>query len=263
MSISTTACARKPGPFGRPAGQAPDALVGVATGEEAPGLSTWALMGIGLALGVRHAADSDHVVAVTAIAARYKRVGPAALIGMFWGLGHTLTIWVVGGSIIALNLTVPPRVGLSLEFAVGIVLTIVGMLNLTGQGGFLSSGVGPEHEEGHSHERSQGLRAFLVGLVHGLAGSAAIALMVLATVGDPATGAVYLVVFGVGTIAGMMLVTLAFASPVALLARRFRWSGASLRIVTGMLSVAFGIYVMYEIGLVQGLFRANPHWAPR
>ncbi len=225
-------------------------------------MSTLTLLGIGLALGIRHAADSDHVVAVTAIAARYKRIGPAALIGAFWGLGHTLTICVVGGLIILFNLTVPPRVGLSLEFAVGIVLTVVGLLNLAGRGGFVSADPHPPHGDGHSHDTRQGWRAFLVGLVHGLAGSAAIALMVLATVKDPWAGCLYLVVFGAGTIVGMMLVTLAFASPVALLSDRFRWSGERLRLATGLLSVGFGLYVMYQIGLVDGLFRAVPHWSP-
>jgi high-affinity nickel permease len=97
------------------------------------------LIGIGLALGIRHATDSDHVVAVTAIAARHRRIGPAALVGALWGLGHTLTICVVGGAIILLNLTVPPRVGLSLEFAVGIALTVVGVLNIAGKGGFVAA----------------------------------------------------------------------------------------------------------------------------
>lgn len=216
-------------------------------------MSTLALIGIGLVLGIRHASDSDHVVAVTAIAARHKRVGPAALIGAFWGLGHTTTICVVGAIIILLNLTLPPRVGLSLEFAVGIALTVVGMLNLTGRGGFVSAA---------GDGSTQGLRAFVVGLVHGLAGSAAVALMVLATVHDPWAGCAYLLVFGLGTIIGMMLVTMAFASPVALLARRYEWSGIGLRVATGMLSVAFGMYVMYQVGLVDGLFRAVPHWDP-
>ena len=102
-------------------------------------LNALPLLGIGLALGIRHAADSDHVVAVTAIAARHQRIGPAALVGVVWGLGHSLTIFAVGGLIICLNLVVPPRVGLALEFAVGIVLTTVGVLNVTGRGGFLSA----------------------------------------------------------------------------------------------------------------------------
>jgi cytochrome c biogenesis protein CcdA len=216
-------------------------------------VTRWALLGIGLVLGIRHAADSDHVVAVTAIAARHKRIGPAALVGVFWGLGHSLTIFAVGAAIILLNLTVPPRVGLSLEFAVGVVLTIVGTLNVAGRGGFVSSA---------SADGQQGIRAFAVGLVHGLAGSAAVALLVLATVRDPWAGCGYLLVFGAGTIIGMMLITVAFASPVAVLARRFQWSGAGLRLATGLLSLAFGLYVMYQVGLVDGLFRAVPHWQP-
>jgi cytochrome c biogenesis protein CcdA len=217
-------------------------------------MSLWALLGIGLALGIRHAADSDHVVAVTAIAARYRRVGPAALVGVFWGLGHTLTICAVGAAIILLNLTVPPRVGLSLEFAVGIALTVVGTLNVAGRGGFVSSA--------DASGARQGLRAFVVGLVHGLAGSAAVALLVLATVRDPWAGVGYLLVFGAGTILGMILVTVSFASPVAVLSRRFQWSGSRLRLATGVLSLAFGLYVMYQVGLVDGLFGAAPRWSP-
>jgi high-affinity nickel-transport protein len=214
-----------------------------------------ALLGLGLVLGVRHAADSDHVVAVTAIAARYKRVGPAALVGVYWGLGHSLTIFGVGALIILLNLAVPPRVGLALEFAVGVALVVVGALNLTGSGGFVSSA--------SADRGGSGLRAFVVGLVHGLAGSAAVALLVLATVGDPLAGCAYLLVFGLGTILGMIAITFAFASPVALLAGRFRWSGNGLRVLTGALSVAFGAYVMFQVGFVDGLFRVVPHWDPR
>ena len=208
------------------------------------------IAGLGFALGLRHAADSDHVVAVTAIAARYKRVGPAALVGILWGLGHTLTICFVGGAIIVFNLVVPPRVGLALEFAVGVALLVVGLLNLTGHGGFLSA----ERDEG----RLPRLRAFLLGLVHGLAGSAAVALLVLATVRDPVAACAYLLVFGLGTILGMVLVTVAVISPVALLAERFRWSGKGLRVATGLLSLGLGVWVMVQTGFLGGLFLGLP-----
>ncbi len=213
----------------------------------------YTLLALGLVLGMRHATDADHVVAVTAIAARHRRAAPAALIGALWGLGHTLTIFVVGAAIIVLHLTVPPRVGLSLEFAVGIVLALVGLWNIAGRKGFVTSGA----EDG-----IPAWRAFLVGLVHGLAGSAAVALLVLATVHDtwPAVG--YLLVFGVGTIAGMMMVTLAFALPAGVLAHRLERLSPHLRVATGVVSLAFGIYVMGRIGIVDGLFSAHPTWSP-
>ena len=212
------------------------------------------LLGLGLLLGIRHAADPDHVVAVAAIAARYKRVVPAALVGALWGLGHSLTIAVVGGLIIVFNLTVPPRIGLALEFVVGLALTLVGTLNLAGRGGFLTASV-------DAGQLPRG-KAFILGLVHGLAGSAAVALLVLATVKDSRAAALYLLVFGLGTLLGMMLITVAFAFPVAALADRFSWSGRGLRVVTGLISLGLGLYVLYRIGFVDGLFSAHPNWTP-
>lgn len=217
-------------------------------------MNPFALGALGLVLGMRHATDSDHVVAVTAIAARSRKALQAAGIGALWGLGHTLTILVVGAAIIVFNLTVPPRVGLGLEFAVGIALTVVGCLNLAGKQGPVSAGLG---EDGIPR-----LRAFLVGLVHGLAGSAAVALLVLATVRDPIPAVAYLLVFGLGTIVGMMLITVAFAVPTSLVARRYAFTAPVLRYGTGLLSAVFGLWVMYQIGFVDGLFGAAPHWDP-
>ncbi len=213
-----------------------------------------ALIGLGLFLGIRHATDPDHVVAVTAIAARTRRVGPALGVGVLWGLGHTVTILTVGAAIILFNVVVPPRVGLGLEFAVGIALAVVGCLNLAGRCGPVSSGL-----EGSRIPR---LRAFLVGSVHGLAGSAAVALMVLATVRRPLPAVLYLLLFGLGTVAGMVLITLGFAAPANLLTRRIPWFASGIKATTGILSLAFGLWVMYQVGWVDGLFHGVPHWNP-
>lgn len=214
-----------------------------------------AVLALGLLLGIRHAADADHVVAVTAIAARYRKIAPAALVGVVWGIGHSLTIVLVGGAIVLFNLSVPPRVGLSLELAVGIALAVVGLLNLLGRGGFMTAGLG----EG----RLPTARAFGLGVVHGLAGSAAVALLVLATVRDPRTAMVYLAVFSGGTVIGMVLVTLGIAAPVRALAHRWPGAGAPLRLATGALSLAFGCWIVWQVGVVDGLFAAHPAWTPR
>ena len=159
---------------------------------------------LGALLGLRHATDTDHVVAVTAIASREKSLGRAAWIGALWGIGHTLTLVVVGGAIVAFRLVIPPRVGLGLEFGVALMLILLGFANLRAH-------------DGAPHERA-GARPFLVGLVHGLAGSAAVALLVLATIRGTVEALAYLFVFGVGTIAVGVAIALWTQRPVRITA---------------------------------------------
>lgn len=220
-------------------------------------MSPLALLAVGLVLGMRHAADPDHVVAVTAIAARTRNVFVAAWLAIIWGLGHTLTLFAAGGAIIVFNLVVPPRIGLSLEFVAALALVVVGLLNLRPP----RSQDGPaELSQGRSARLPAG-RAFVVGLVHGLAGSAAVALLVLATVRNVAWACGYLVIFGAGTLLGMVLVTTAIASPLTLASRR--WDlGRGMRLATGALSFVFGAWLIYQIGWRDGLFLAAPHWEP-
>jgi hypothetical protein len=207
---------------------------------------------LGFFLGMRHATDPDHVVAVATIVSREQKLGPAAWIGALWGAGHTVTIAAVGGAIILFNWAVPPRVGLSMELAVGVMLVVLGLYNLTGGGQAVAR-----------FRTFQIARPFFVGIVHGLAGSAAIALVVLTTIRRPLWGVAYLLVFGVGTVAGMALVTTAIAAPFAYSTRRFEIHHQSkLQLATGMLSVAFGLFLVYKIGYVDGLFSAVPHWVP-
>jgi high-affinity nickel-transport protein len=211
-------------------------------------LSALGLAFFGLLLGIRHAVDPDHVVAVTAIATTQRSVGRATSIGALWGVGHTLTILVVGGAIIAFRIVIPPRLGLAFEFCVGIALIVLGLANL-----FSNHDAPPKHTSA---------RPLIVGMVHGLAGSAAVALLVLAAVRDPRWALAYLLLFGVGTIIGMMAVTTAIAVPAALAANRVRSMRRYLVLASGAASVIFGALIAIELA-GNGLFSSAPVWTPR
>jgi high-affinity nickel-transport protein len=167
-------------------------------------MNGWPVALLGFVLGMRHALDPDHVVAVAALTARSRRTWSGAWLGAAWGFGHTITLTGAGAAIILLNLTLPPRVGLAFELIVAIALVAVGAFNVGRGAGFKAPVAAPE-------PRFAALRAFGVGLAHGLAGSAAVALLVLATVRETTWAVGYLAMFGIGTIAGMMLVSAGFA----------------------------------------------------
>jgi hypothetical protein len=210
-----------------------------------------AVLALGFVLGMRHATDPDHVVAVTTIVAQQKSLARAARTGVLWGIGHTATILLVGGAIIVLKVQldgIPPRVGLSLEFAVAVMLVVLGLLTLAG---------------GERRVADSTARPLTVGFVHGLAGSAAVAtLPQVALIPDPRWAAGYLGVFGAGTIAGMLLVTASIAAPALFASRRFAGMNRTLRIASGVASVAFGLFLAHRIGFVDGLFTATPEWTP-
>jgi hypothetical protein len=209
-----------------------------------------AIAGVGFLLGLRHALDVDHVVAVTTIVSREREFGRAAWIGALWGMGHSVSLLLVGGSIIAFRLIVPPRVGLTLELGVAFMLILLGFLNLRAPGG---------HR--HPHRTSPG-RPLLVGLVHGLAGSAAAALLVLATIRSTAAALAYLGIFAVGTIAGMTLVTALLALPARIAGDRALPYERGIRTAAGLLSLVVGLFIAHAIVTGGGLFSASPTWTP-
>ena len=221
--------------------------------------SSLGAIALGFVFGLQHATDADHVVAVASIVSRTGRFASGALVGAFWGLGHTVTIAAAGSAIVLFNVTVTPKAGLSMELAVAFMLMALGVARIVRL---------MRHREERSsrgHDASgfwlvlrtlgpaQAARSTLTGLVHGLAGSAAVALLVLSTVRSPYAAVVYLLVFGLGTIAGMTAITallsVPFAAPLPIL---FRFRRA-LALGTGLLSLGFGLYLAVHIGFVDGL----------
>jgi high-affinity nickel-transport protein len=207
---------------------------------------------LGFLLGMRHATDPDHVVAVTTIVSQQRSLASAARIGVLWGVGHTATIVLVGGAIIVLKVqltSIPPRVGLSLEFAVAVMLVVLGLLTLAG---------------GERRVADSTARPLTVGFVHGLAGSAAVAtLPQVALIPNPTWALAYLGVFGVGTIAGMLLITVSIAAPSLVATNRFAGLNRRLRVASGVASIAFGLFLAHRIGFVDGLFTSTPAWMPK
>ncbi|HEY2680640.1 MAG TPA: hypothetical protein VGI59_04900 [Candidatus Udaeobacter sp.] len=250
------------------------------------------ILALGFFLGMRHATDSDHVIAVSTIVSRERDVRHAAIVGMFWGVGHSITLLVVGGAIVLFGLVIPQRLGLSLEFCVALMLIVLGALNLRvalrGVGARSAFAEQDHHEHPHRHgdyihshphghppethghsEKSvpparldrqfggsktyRALRPTIIGVVHGLAGSAAIALLVLPIIRDPLWAVMYLSIFGAGTIAGMILITTAIAVPFSY-SERFQFVHRHLGAAAGVVSFSFGLFLVYQIGFVNKLF---------
>ncbi|MGH9517747.1 MAG: high-affinity nickel-transport family protein [Terriglobales bacterium] len=285
-------------------------------------INFFSIIALGFFLGMRHATDPDHVIAVSTIVSREHQIGKSAWIGVFWGIGHTLTIFAVGAAIILFDVAISPRIGLSMELAVGFMLILLGIINVVsffrdlpsaaersgaptppqGSDGQARTSARTHEELLHSHAHSHGdfihthphshehgpdahvhvgqnpvawldrallrfklyrpLRPLMIGIVHGMAGSAAVALLVLATIRDARWAVAYLLVFGIGTIAGMMVITMSIASTFHL-ARGKQAFLQRLAMASGVLSLGFGIFVAYQIIVVNGLLSAHPQWVPR
>jgi high-affinity nickel-transport protein len=202
-------------------------------------LTALSIVALGFFLGMRHATDPDHVVAITTIVSRERSVTRAAWTGAVWGLGHTVTIVLVGGAIILFNVVVPARLSLVMELSVGLMLVVLGIMNVTG--------LGRDTKDWLTRTRSRFTRPLAVGIVHGLAGSAAVALLVLTTIRTPAWSIAYLLVFGLGTVMGMVLVTTLMAVPFAYSSRRFTTANRRLQLATGLISIAFGLLLTYSV----------------
>ena len=225
------------------------------------------ILGLGFILGIKHAIEPDHVIAVSTIASQSKKLWQTSLAGVFWGIGHTATLFLVGIILIFMKGEIPVKWAMSLEFLVGIMLVYLGVTTIIS---FKNIHVhkhhhdGEEHKHIHSHENSGKhehkhrhdtyLKSMLIGLVHGLAGSGAMVLLTMSTVKSVGEAAIYILIFGVGTVIGMLFFTTIIGIPFVFSVKKLSLNKI-LTQITGVISTAFGIYYMYNLGVTEGLFK--------
>ena len=231
--------------------------------------SVLTVLALGFVLGMRHALDADHVVAVSTIVSKYRGLWGSTIIGAFWGIGHTITLFLVGFLILGLKMTIPDKVALLMEMAVGIMLVFLGGVVTAGlikerlDYHFHHHGVESHvhahkhtHIEPHEHQHAirRGYRSLMVGMVHGLAGSAALMLLAVGGMHSVLEGLLYIVVFGIGSVAGMMMISTMISLPFVYTAFHFTRINRFITAFAGLASIVLGTAIIYEIGFVKGLF---------
>jgi sulfite exporter TauE/SafE len=229
------------------------------------------ILALGFFLGMRHALEADHLAAVATLATRSRSVRQTLLQGVAWGTGHTLTLMLFGGTVLVLGLVVPERAAQALEFAVGLMLVALGAdvlyrLRREGVHFHVHRHVdGVEHFHAHTHRDERAphdparhehrhpagfpRRALLVGMMHGMAGSAALILLSLEALRSPAWGLAYIAIFGLGSVLGMAALSIAIAVPLRLTSRHLARAYAGLSATVGVATVLLGCYIVYRIGM--------------
>ena len=220
-------------------------------------ISFLSILALGFVLGIKHAIEPDHVIAVSTIASQSKKLLRSSLAGVFWGIGHTATLFIVGVILIFMKGEISEKWAMSLEFLVGIMLVYLGIttiLSLKNIHIHQHEHDGEEHKHNHQHKNVSYLKSMLIGLVHGLAGSGAMVLLTMSTVNSAWEGAIYILIFGAGTVIGMLFFTTIIGIPFIISAKKLSLNKI-LTQITGVISTVFGIYYMYNLGVTEGLFK--------
>jgi ABC-type nickel/cobalt efflux system permease component RcnA len=232
----------------------------------------WTTLTLGFVLGLRHALDADHLAAVSTFVTEERSLLRSSLIGVSWGLGHTAALLVFGLGVAAFRFALTPRFSQFLEFLVGCMLVLLGgnVLYKLAKGRALhvhthAHDGGPHthlhlhpaaagHDHPHQHRSLRlGGRPFVVGVVHGLAGTAALMMLVVGAIPSLWLAAGYILIFGVGSIGGMTVMSLLMSVPLALAAQRLKLVERLIRLAAGLFSLVFGLYLVWEVGLIQSL----------
>ena len=227
------------------------------------------MLGLGFLLGLRHALDADHVAAVSAVVARSSSIWRSGAVGICWGLGHTLILMIVGVVVVAFKVAIPEHLALWFEFGVGVMLVLLG--GSLARTVYLEEWHWHSHEHGgsrhrhlHHHQTSAGhdhphwlegsLQPFFVGMAHGLAGSAALLLLVVSAVQTTVQALTYIAMFGVGSILGMMLVGVLISMPLLYAENLGPVARMSARGLVSVVSIMVGLWTIISTGLLRELF---------
>jgi ABC-type nickel/cobalt efflux system permease component RcnA len=236
--------------------------------------SIGAALTLGFVLGLRHALDPDHLVAVSTIVSEHKSIKRSSLVGTFWGLGHTASLLGIGIVILFMRASIPAHFEPWMEAPVAAMLIVLGVSatwRAFRERGWQVHTHTHSHEDRaphthvhlHAHEQHDhkhrlfrmGRKPFLVGLVHGVAGSAALTLAVLTTIPSVALGLLYITVFGIGSFGGMLFMSAMIGLPFAVTARRFSVVNGGIRLFAGVFSVLFGLLLAWN--LLGGLWKVS------
>jgi hypothetical protein len=224
------------------------------------------ILGLGFLLGMQHALEADHIAAVSSIAARRSHVADIVKHGLTWGLGHTLTLFVFAGAAILLGRAIPDSVAQPLETAVGVMLIGLGThvlwrlrrdrvhFHQHGHGdgtvhfhAYSHAGeTAPHVRAAHAHDHGFRWRTLLVGLMHGMAGSAALLVLTVTQASSPAAGLGYIALFGVGSMIGMGALSTVIAIPLVASARWLTWANRGLQAAVGLVTIAIGVMTVVE-----------------
>jgi len=222
----------------------------------------------GFLIGMKHALEADHVAAVASLATGARSARETLRLGFIWAIGHSVTIFAVGATVMALETAVPDRLAVTLELAVGVMLVVLGADVLrriirervhfhnhrhgaeTHFHAHSHAGEGRHSDSLHAHTHGLGGRTLLVGIVHGLAGSAVLVLLTLTTLSSWVSGLGYMALFGAGSILGMAVLSGALAVPLRLTARRMTWAYNGLATVVGLFTMGLGAAIALKQVLV-------------
>lgn len=220
------------------------------------------MLGLGFLLGVEHAFEPDHIVAISSLISKEKNLKKTTILGAIWGVGHTTTLFLAGIIILTLKITIPETIALSLEFLVGLVIIFLGFYvirDIIEKKKHIHKHThnGRTHTHTHSHkgtdQHTHYHQSFSVGLIHGLAGSAALMLLILSTFNSLIIGIIYILLFGIGSMVGMAIVGGLISIPFIYSSKKSRSINTVIQYGTGMISIGFGSYLLFKIGYLEGL----------